>query len=548
MTCPQPVYGSAPEHTVRSFVAPSAVTTTTFTHTQVGATLVGCMVIPEDGRAQNQQRWVTGVSGTTATIDKPWFDVTGTTAIRAWLLPEVPARVTTASAAAVISSDHAAIAAEPDGYWVGYQAVCIAGANVGKAFTITAWTAATGSATVAGLTLTVIGDLFVFRRQVRLGEVVTVSVETGANARTVIGTGTRGADMAMILANKATISLTVEQRPLATAGASTVQAAPPIEMGDLLRDHFTEAKDTGGTVASIDASGFVGTGGLWSVNGFALFQNGKAAQIWSTSTGLASATVTKYGTGQAGFANVSTSSVVYGGVSYTRKDTGFIHRLWDLYRGGKVKQALYGTMPTLKIMLNRQEAAKFMFAYSVSDAFEWNADRPVALNATNPLTVPDLGVPTSGQGARCVIDGVSVIMQSIELDMGLVPGERPSLSGVMQNDGCVMDVKEATGTIKIYADQDENASFQALKDRMRSGRPFSFLYQRDTAAGRTFCIGTPSMQFTGGTYGYDGTPAQGMFTMPFQCVDPALAVDYGNVALYPTATYPGLRSISIAVI
>jgi hypothetical protein len=546
LTAPQPQYGALQEHTVRAFVAPSAMTTTTFTHTQVGATLVGCLVIPEDGRAKGQERMVVSVSGTTATVDKAWSDVTNTTSIRAWLPGEVPWRATTLHASSIISSPHAAVTEEPDAFWNGHPFIGYSGANAGMSKTSGVFTSSTGTITLAANAAVAVGDLFLPRMVVRSAENVDATVKTKTQPRQVIGTGEQGADMAMIYGNEGNVKITVEQRPLATIGASTVQAAPPVELGWLMRDHFTQTLDTGGTVSAIDATSITTTGGVFSVNGAVLLHNGKVAQVLAVSGG--GATISAYGTNQAGFANVSTGSVAYGGVTWTRKSSGNLHRVWDVYQGAKERMYLSGCMPTLSISLQRESAVKFMFDYKSSDPFQWTVDRPVAVGAAFPITPPDLGVPTSTQGMRCVIDGTTVTMLSIDFNTGLKPGDRPSLSGANQQDGIPMDYDAATGTLKIYADQNDIAGFVALRDRMLSGKLVHFLCQSRTAAGRTFWLASPAMQYTGADFSYEGTPAQGIFTMPFQCVSPELAVNELNVALFPAATYPGLKSFALGIV
>lgn len=546
VTAPQPQYGALQEHTVRAFVAPSAMSTTTFTHAQVTTTLVGCLVIPENGRAKGQERMVISVSGTTATVDKAWSDITNTTSIRAWLPGEVPWRVTTGDAANIISSPHAAVAEEPDGFWTGHPFVGISGANAGMVKTGGAFTSSTGTVATGANAATLAGDLFLPRMVMRTAEVVAATVTTKTTPRQVIGTGEQGADMAMIHGNTGNAKITLEQRPLATIGASTIKAAAPVELGWLMRDHFTETLDTGGTISAIDATSITSTGGIFSVNGAVLLHNGKVAQVLSTAA--AGATISHYGTNQAGFATVATGSVVYGGVTWTRKSSGNLHRVLDIYEGGKERRYLSGCMPTLSISLQRESAVKFMFDYKSSDPFQWTVDRPAAIGAAFPFTPPDLGVPTSTQGMRCVIDGVTVTMLSIDFNTGLKPGDRPSLSGANQMDGIPMDYDAPTGTLKIYADQNDVAGFTALRDRMLSGRLVHFLCQSRTAAGRTFWLASPAMQYTGADLGYEGTPAQGVFTMPFQCVSPELAVDETNTALYPVATYPGLKSFACGVV
>lgn len=543
LTCAEPQYRAAQEHTVRSF-RPSATTTTTFTDANVDQTAVGLYVLPEDGTLRSQPRQIKSVAGTVATIDSPWPTVGAVTAIRAWLPSDVPVRVTTASAAAVISTQHAAIANEPDNYWApgkGYYALGISGANAGKAFPLLSFTSATGTftPTTALPTTTAIGDLFLIRKVVRPAADVTASIKGKSIQRKIIGTGSQGGDMPIILANDGSVALDMEQRPIITAGASGVAASAPIELGDILEDHFNRTSNTGGTVTAIDGSTVTTTAGVFSANGAVLLNNGKVAHILSSN---GTTTVTAYGTGQAGFGNVTTTTVAYASTFYTRKTSNFYTRMWDLYRGGKVRQLFHGCMPTMSIEVVRETPVHFKFAYTAGEALQYNVDRPIALNAPNPISIPDLGVPTDGKGARCLIDGVNVNVMSLTVNCGLAPKPRMSLSGLGQMDGLLMDLTAPTGQLKIYADNDDIAGFTDLLDRFQSRIPMNLLYQKGTAPKETFWIAMPTLAWVGGEFGYDA--GQGVMTMDFTCISPEAAVDHTNTALYPAATFPGLSELS----
>jgi hypothetical protein len=544
LTCAEPQYRAAQEHVLTRSFRPTAISTTTFTDANVDVTAVGCYVIPEDGNIRGMIRRVLSVAGTVATIDAPWPTPVGNTAIRAWDPSDVPVRVTTASAAAIISTTHAAIANEPDNYWApgkGYYAIGMSGANAGKAFQLLSFTSSTGTFTpTAALPITTaVGDLFLIRKVIRPAADVTASIKAKSIARKIIGTGSQGGDMPIVLANDGTISMDIEGRPLTVAAASGIVATPPIELGDIIGDHFNQLLNTGGTVSAIDANTITMTAAVPTVNGAVLLNNGKVAPILSA-TG---ANITKYAPGTAGFASVTVGTVAYASASYTRKTANFFTRLWELYRGGKVAQVFDGCVPTLTIDVQRLMPVHFKLAYTAGESLQWNVNRPVALGAaTNPISIPDVGVPTDGKGSRVCIDGTFVNVISLSVNVGLKPVPRMSLSGLGQMDGLLADLTAPTGTMKIYADNDDIAGFTALMDRMQNRVPMAVLYQKGTAPRETFWIFMPTLVFSGEEFGYDA--GQGVATIQFECVSPEAAVDQSNAQLFPTATYPGLSELS----
>jgi len=543
LTCAEPQYRAAQEHALSRSFRPTAITTGTFTDANVDATAVGSFVIPEDGNIRGMVRRVLSVAGTVASIDAPWPTPVGNTAIRCWDPSDVPVRVTTASSAAIISTTHAAIANEPDNYWApgkGYYAICLSGANVGKAFQLLSFTSSSGTFTpTAALPITTaVGDLFVIRKVIRPAADVTASIKGKSIARKIIGTGSQGGDMPIVLANDGSISMDVEGRPLTVSAGSGVVATPPIEMGDILADHFVQSLNTGGTVTAIDANTITMTAAVPTVNGAVLLNNGKVAPIWSA-TG---SNVTKYAPGTAGFASVTTGTVGYASAGYTRKTANFFTRLWELYRGGKVCQVYDGCMPTLSIDVQRLMPVHFKLAYTAGESLQWNVNRPVALGASNPISIPDVGVPTDGKGSRVCIDGTFVNVISLTVNAGLKPVPRMSLSGLGQMDGLLEDLSAPTGQLKIYADNDDIAGFTALMDRMQNRVPMAVLYQKGTAPRETFWISMPTLVFTGEEFGYDN--GQGVATIDFTCVSPEAAVDQSNAQLFPTATFPGLSELS----
>jgi len=543
LTVAEPQYRAAQEHALTRSFRPTAITATTFTDANVDATAVGSYVLPEDGNIRSQPRQVISVAGTVATIDAPWPTPAANTAIRCWDPSDVPVRVTTASSAAVISTTHAAVANEPDNYWApgkGYYALGISGANAGKAFQLLSFTSSTGTFTpTAALPITTaVGDLFLIRKVIRPAADITASIKAKSIARKIIGTGSQGGDMPIVLANDGTVSMDVEGRPLTVSAGSGVAATPPIELGDILADHFVQTLNTGGTVSAIDANSITMTAAVPSVNGAILLNNGKVAPILSA-TG---SNVTKYAPGTAGFASVTTGTVGYASAFYTRKTLNFFTRTWDIFRGGKVRQLYQGCMPTLTIDVQRLMPVHFKLAYTAGEALQYNVDRPVALGASNPISIPDVGVSTDGKGARMVIDGTFVNVISLSVNAGLKPVPRNSLSGLGQMDGLLQDLSAPTGQMKIYSDNDDLAGFTDLMDRMQNRVPMAVLYQKGTAPKETFWLFMPTLVFTGDEFGYDN--GQGVSTIDFTCVSPEAAVDQSNAQLYPTATFPGLSELS----
>lgn len=539
LTCGEPQQRAAQEHTVRAFT-PSAMSTTTFTDANVDATAVGLYVRPEDGDARGQDRQIISVSGTTATVDASWSSVANVTRIRAWAPPDIPVRVTTADASSpydVISSLHANIANEPDDYWLGsgYQLLGRGGANAGSARTFTDFTSTTGAFADGAPAATSVGDFFDLRKLIRPAADVEATLTHKTIQRGMIGMGQHDADVPIPITNDGTLNVSLVLRPLGTAAASGVVAVPPTEMSDILADIFTVTKDTGGTVADASTPGEIDCStSSFTQGGFALFATGEAAQIYTVGS---TTNITAYGTGQATQASLGVGSVVHAAAWYQRKTQGFLTRTWDLYRGGKLRQLFHGCLPSLNMTISREQLVTFALNYISPEALEYNVNRPVAIGATNPLSVGDFGIPTDGKGARCMLDGTKIVVSELSVNWGFTPKPRGSLSGINQGDGCLMDTGPITGSMSVYADNDDISGFRALVDRLPARTYMQFLYQKGSAPKDTFVFGVPAMYFTSNTFSYNDR--QGMFTCEFTCVNPE-AAGYGSSYINMPAAAFGL--------
>ena len=95
----------------------------------------------------------------------------------------------------------------------------------------------------------------------------------------------------------------VVRRRISAGGDSTV-CPQPIEISDILEDHFTRRSDTGGTVDAVDATTVSTTGATLSVGGFVLLNTGEVIQTLAQSAGDISAYA-----GKLTHASVTASSV-----------------------------------------------------------------------------------------------------------------------------------------------------------------------------------------------------------------------------------------------
>lgn len=536
MTCPEPQERSAPEHTVRAF-RPSAVTVNGFTDANLSNTnCPGLIVEPEDGSCRGEKRQIKSVSGTTCVLDAPWSDVSDPpTSIRAYLPADVPWNVTTADGSStfdVISSRHAGKSEEPDNYWSGkgYQMLKVGGTGAGSARAIGAFTAASGTAADSAAAATSIGDLFLARKIIRPADNINAQVTPNTVSRRSIGSGKSTAAPPLVTTISGTVGITMEQRPLASAGGDGVACPQPIEISDLLEDHFTRRSDTGGTVDSADASQVLTTGAAFSPGGFALLATGEVIQALATSAG----DITAY-RGKLTHANVPAASIAYPFTTYVRKSSNFLTRMWDLWRASKKRQCFHGCMPTLNLTMDREQTLKFAWEYMPSEAFEYNLDRPVALGAANPIGISDTGVPTDSKGASVQIAGIQLHAITMSVNMGLTPIARPTLGGMNQMDGCMMELGTPTGTMTVYADNDDRANFRDLSDRVRNSQPVHIQFQKGTAPGKTFALGAPAAIITGCVYDYQDQ--QGVYQVTWEAIDP-------EEAGFPAATYPNLPDIA----
>lgn len=547
LTCAETTHRAAQEGTLRAF-KPSAQTTTGFTEANVTSAYAGFYVIPDDGSSQGQVRQIKSVLGTTVTLDSPWSSIGSPIAssIRTWQPAEIAVVCTTSDASAphdVIASAHAGLTNEPDDYWneKGYMLVCISGANAGRAKQITDFVNATGQFVTGFASAVAQGDVFLLRKMLRPFEPAEVTVSQKFLERRVVGTGSFDAAAPIPITTESSIRIALEQRPLSQVGSSGQLVGPPTEVADLLEDHFTLRRDTGGTVSAADDDEVTATSSVWSVGGFVLGNTGEVSPILAVS----STTLTHIG--DVGLTWLTHGSITVGGTAYAsasfiRKAQDYRTRMFDVYRGGKLRQVLHGCMPKLTMDIARDQTVKFAFDYMAPEAFEYNVDRPVAVNATYPLIAPDTGIPTDIKGSRVKFDNFTVVLQSLSLDFGFTPIMRDSLSGVNNYDGCMMVPAPVSGRLQIYADQDDLSTFRSMPDRIRRNKPITFLYQKGTAPGSTFAIFIPALNISNGA-AFSYNEGQGMWDIPFTCLDPTEAYSSGT-AIYPASTYPGLPAIS----
>lgn len=543
LTCPEPTYRSAQEHPVRSHRV-SAATANTFTAPTVDATCVGKLVFPDDGDARGLPAMVLSVSSTTATIDRNWPSVTGVTSISMWLGPDIPVRVTTADASGppydVISTDHAGLATEPDDTWNDeYQLVCLVGANAGRAATITDFVAVSGTFVATWASAVAVGDLFLLRQMVKLEADVDATVNPRTLERQFIGTGRIAADVPVAISSEASINIEMGVKMLTASAGSGTAALKPGNLNSLLEDCFTRHSDTGGTVASANATIVNLASSALTQGGFGLLNTGEVIHILATDDGGSPGVidVAAYGTGQLTHASVAASSIMYASTWYEPKTTGFRSRTWDLFRGGVHRQLLQGCMPSVTTVIERDNIPKFRFAYTAPESLSYPLARPVALGATYPLQIVDNTIPTDSKHSRCMLDGVRVNVRDINIDWGFGPALRASLSGVNEDDGCVMikrpDVKL---TFSILADDDDRSGIVAMVDRIPRRKYVQFLWQKGRATKEWFAIGIPALFITKAEYSYDS--GQGVYNCEATCIDPVAAG-------YAAATYTNLPPISI---
>lgn len=524
LTCREPSQRAAQENPTARSWTPSAMSSTTFTAPNVDDTSVGLMVVPENGNARGIPRQILSHAGTVATVDSPWVDVTGVTTLRGWMPPDVPWLVTTADAVSlfdVISTRHAAQANEPDGFWNsdGDQMIKLGGAGAGTARTIGAFTASTGTAADSATAATSVGDLFIVRSEVKMEADLSATVNQKTLERRFIGTGNLDADVPVPITTDGKVDVELAIKPITVAGASGVVTGKPGNLNQFLEDHFTRNSDTGGTVVTAGAAVIDLSASALTQGGFLLLNTGEVVQILSTQS--AGQDVATYTTGALTFGAVTASSIAYASTWYGRKTTNFRTRTWDLYRGGLYRQLLQGCMPTLSLMVDRDQVVRFKFSYVAPESFEYNRTRPVALGAASPLSLFDVGIPVDGKGSRCLIDGTRVNISSLQVDFGLIPKIRPSLGGVNQADGCFMDVGPVKGSFTILADDDDKSGFISMADRVRSRRYIQFLYQKGSAALETFAFAMPAMHLVSNTFNH--VDREGTYSATFQATNPEAA-------------------------
>ena len=534
-TCAEPQYRSAQRFSVAFSVIPSAITTTTFTHAVISQPdWVGCYVVPQDGNARGQIRQVKSVNTGTgvATIDAAWNSITSTTVLQLWVPADVPVWTsTTGSTTTAVASAHSSITNEPDDYWnnKGYFLLFAGGTNAGRASQVSDFTSSSGTFTVAtAITSTVSGELAYLRALVRPEGQVTAKVTPKTLSRTLIGHG--DPDAPVHITNEGSVSFELPVRTVTAAGSATAATGQP-DLRDLLTDLFTEDLDTGSTSTSMSGTDLtVGSGSNFSTGGFVLVNNGQAGHVRSISSN-----VLTLGASHVTASQVSGSTVAYASAWYQRKSSDFRTRTFDGWRGGKFRQLFHGCMPTVKLMVGRDQVVRFGFAYTAGEAYEYNVDRPVAVGASAPITLVDTTVPIDGKAARCLIGGTNVLMGDIEIDFGFSPKPRPALSNLNQMDGHAMDLGPITGTATLLADEDDVSGFKSLVDRLRGGDTIDLFYQKGVTAGQVFCFAMPAMHLTSNEFDYQD--AQGVFSFAFTAVKPQAARGNSFAAALPAFSF-----------
>jgi len=518
LTCAQAQYFSPQETTPRGHTI-STMTTTTFTATTVSSTLTGCWAMPADG-LRDYPRMIKSVSGTVATVDRAWSSTSGVTTIRTWMPPEVPYRVTSGgSTGAVASPAHASITNEPNDYWnsttKGYFLMGYGGANAGSVGKGLVFVSSNGGFTISPAlgSTPADGDLFLLRKLLRPEAPPEITVNMKTVTRRVVGY--KDADAAVPVNIEANVGFTLPQRPIGTA-ASTAGVFPtaPLEIGELLEDFMTLTLQAGMTVASASGTTLAVSSATATVGGYVLLHTGEVVQLLSVSSN--NYTV---GTGQMTPASVA-ASVGIGCAWYQMKTSDFRNRLFDNWRGGIHRQAIYGCFPTVDIEISRDQVVKFNFKYTGDSAFEYASTNPVT-SSTRRIPLLDTTVPFDSKAARLLINGTRVLAGDMKINLGVGPVPRNTIVGVNQMDGMAVQLDPVTFTMTILADQDDVSGFEILTDRLRGGDVLNILYQKGSTATNTFVIGMPAAQLTKCQFVYNN--GQGEYQMEGVCQIPELS-------------------------
>jgi hypothetical protein len=376
----------------------------------------------------------------------------------------------------------------------------------------------------------VVKELYLLRSLHRPDGDFTSTVDQGAIERRIQGFG--DGDRAVPTTSPGTFEGTWAQKPLASSAGDATAAVPPYEMGDLLRDYFTESLGTGSTFSSQGGSAPTGititpasaTG--FNVGDFLLMSTGEASMITDKSGGVLTCPQLTAAT------NVA-SSVIYAGANYRRKgpsDT-FYTRTWDHYVGRKLRHLLMGAAYTIELEITRDQVVKFMLKGTATDALEYNLLTDPNGLAGSPFSLaPDVTVPVDGKGARSMIDSIPIVINTLKVAFMIKPVLRPSLSGMNQADGYAFDLEpqEMTGSGAL-ADNDDISGFQSLQGRIRASNVCSIFYQKGSNPTGTFALCAPAAQFTK----VAGKHSNRMYEFDFtaKCLLPQLALSGANSAL-----------------
>jgi len=491
LSAPQPGYISSQPHSVRAFV-PSAWSATTFTDANVDATAVGKIVVPEDGTIRGHRRMIVSVTGTTATIDKAWpVDPTGSATTLSAFVPAAPYIRATSDGNVGKTTTICTDLSTPDNYadavfitGQGYYLIGVAGTNAGAAVKITSYDHTTQTFTHAAWSASksTAGDLYVVAKLHRPeGDVLTAGVDYVHEPRPLMGS--KEPEPGVIHDWKGTpLGFALAVRPLSTAGSAG--AVAPVEAGDLLSDIMTASIGTGTTCTTNTAGPplvlHTASGAGFNVSDVVLNSAGEAGLIVAKSTN--DLTIAP---GHMTAAKIANTSVLFAGANYTPKITDWRPRTFYYFRSGKKIEQYADCLAKLSIAMERAKVTRWKFDYPTPNVeMAHDLARWVAVGASQPLVLPDTTIPTSAMLPRCLIDSQLVRAEAFNVDVGLDPKMRAGEGGPNQSFGSWMDTKEAGGALQIYADNNDISGFTATCDRVASGIPFLWFWQRGSAATR----------------------------------------------------------------
>src|SRR5678815_962511 len=279
-TCAEPAYREAQEATPRAIALSSvagSMTANTITMASITAAHTGYYAIPADGDARGEVRQIKSVTGTTATLDQSWSATTNVTSIRLWQPPDIPVVGTSAgTTATVVSSAHASLTNEPDDFFnsKGYILLGRNSTFAGKCYTESDFTSSTGTFTVSPVMDATpgVGAFFDLRHLVRCEGPIEAQVNQKTLTRRIVGF--QQADAAIPITSEGSVSFTLAQKPITTAGTYPGFVTPPLDIRDYLTDIFTETLDQGDANGTMSGSVLSSTHGTLTAGGFGLLHTG----------------------------------------------------------------------------------------------------------------------------------------------------------------------------------------------------------------------------------------------------------------------------------